>query len=226
MAIIVHSALNIVALLLAGKIAWQAGRLEWLIVQLACTGMLWRYSTSWKRQFMIGNVVVALLTAFTIGVLIIYDPAVRQAWIARPPGAPDPDSLWILLSFMFFAFALTWMREIVKDMEDYKGDDAEGCITMPIKWGLLKSTRFVQALGFLVLALLAIAICLLWAMSEGFSISALFMAGALIIPLLFWINRLPKAASTAHYHQASTRLKWIMVSGIVSLLVLHATNYG
>src|ERR1043165_8634741 len=68
--------LCISALLLAGIVALPAGHPEWLLLQLAWTAMLWRYSTTWKRQFMIGNVVVSLMTALTIVALIIYEPLV------------------------------------------------------------------------------------------------------------------------------------------------------
>jgi 4-hydroxybenzoate polyprenyltransferase len=230
LAIIVHSALNIIALALAGIVAFSAGHPEWLVLQLFCTFMLWRYSTTWKRQFAIGNIVVALMTALTIVALIIYEPALRQ-WTATTPGehlakqrwildTPDPGV--VLIVFALFAFMLTWMREIVKDMEDYKGDDAEGCITMPIQWGLLKSSRFVQGLGLIVLVVLGGTTSMLWLI--GNIISAIFVLLAVVIPLSLWIINLTKAATSEHYHSASTRIKWIMVFGVASLFVLHLTD--
>jgi 4-hydroxybenzoate polyprenyltransferase len=224
LAIIVHSVLNVVALGLAAIIAIPAGHPEWLLLQLVCTGLLWRYSTTWKRQFMIGNVVVALMTALTIVALIIYEPALQGTKTVVLPGwhtiiyNPLPPSLCLGV-FALFAFLLTWMREIVKDMEDYKGDDAEGCVTMPIKWGLLKSIRFTQGLGLIAVAVLA---------SVPFSLRAsparyflwYFIPFCIILPILGWIFRLSTAATTTHFHKASTQLKWIMVAGIVSFVVI------
>ncbi|MBS1616727.1 MAG: UbiA family prenyltransferase, partial [Bacteroidetes bacterium] len=88
-AIIVHSLLNILAILLAALLAIPAGHPEWLLLQVFCTALLWRYSTHWKRQFMIGNVAVSLMTALTIVVLILYEPALHGA----------TRSLWVMHRF-------------------------------------------------------------------------------------------------------------------------------
>src|SRR5690606_14241475 len=66
MAIIMHTALNLIALFLAGLVARKAGNYSWLLLQLCCTLLLWFYSTHFKRQFATGNIVVSLLTALTI----------------------------------------------------------------------------------------------------------------------------------------------------------------
>ncbi len=230
MAIIVHSVMNGAALLLAGLVAWQAHHPEWLLLQLFCTFILWRYSTTWKRQFMIGNVMVALMTALTVGALMLYEPALRT-YFSLPgfiragtlPVFPNPVAA--LVFFAFFAFVLTWMREVVKDMEDFKGDDEEGCITMPIRWGLLRSMRFVQLLGAIaVLALTYAAYQLLYLDFRSVALGA-YLFLALIIPLFLWMLYLPRKATTAHYHAASRYLKIIMVLGIGSLLLYHF-QYG
>lgn len=234
LAIIVHSLLNVIALAFAAKVALPAGHPEWMLLQVLCIFLLWRYSTTWKRRFMIGNLVVALLTALTIVALIIYEQALtywdRLTLGLHPRGlfriASRPDPVLILALFAVFAFLLTWMREIVKDMEDYKGDDAEGCETMPIRWGLLRSTRFVQVLGMASIAMLLAACIALWQISNLANCSAVYILLTLIMPLTLWIIQLPGAATVAHYHRASTRIKWIMVAGVTSLLVLNLLNYA
>lgn len=240
-AIKVHWLFNGLAMLLAAAIAIPAGHPEWLMLQLSCIGLLWRYSTTWKRQFMIGNVIVALMTALTIVVLIIYELSMHDLAFGVIPGwhtpihSPEHVSLLgtenllvsfyspeILSLFAVFAFLMTWMREIVKDMEDYKGDDAEGCVTMPIQWGLLRSSRFVQILGGISLVMLAgiafEAVSLLGV--RAMSLSG-FIILALMLPLGIWIIRLPRAATQVHYHKASRQLKWIMVLGIILLLIIR-----
>jgi 4-hydroxybenzoate polyprenyltransferase len=233
LAIIVHSVMNVVALGLAAIIAIPEHHPEWLLIQIVCTLLLWRYSTTWKRQFMIGNLVVALMTALSVLVLMVYEPALqyylRRAAFYHPQvrlANVVSNPAYILIVYAAFAFILTWMREIVKDMEDFKGDDAEGCITMPIKWGLLRSTRFVQGLA-IVSMLLLVYVCLrLWLNASVLSISSLYILFALILPLLMWTIRLPGRATRQHYHIASRRLKVIMVVGILSLLLLSAIHYA
>ena len=229
-AIIVHSAMNVLALLLAGIVAWQAHHLEWLLLQVFCTLILWRYSTTWKRQFMIGNVMVALMTALTVVALLLYEPGLN-AWFHKPaviirnPLLILINPVAVMLFFTFFAFVLTWMREIVKDMEDYKGDDAEGCVTMPIQWGLLKTTRFVQLLGSIAILVLTYAGYRLLYLDFRSIELGLYLFVALIIPLFIWMLYLPRKATTQHFHAASRYLKIIMVLGIGSLL-LYRFQYG
>jgi len=223
LAIIMHSVLNLVGLFFAFVVAEQAGHISWIAFQLACTVMLWFYSTSLKRQFMSGNVVVALLTAFTIIVLIWYEPALhdyalRNAFLETAKGT-IPNPVWVLIVYTYFAFMLTWMREIVKDMEDFKGDAEEGCMTMPIKWGLLRSERFTQILGVLpLIPLVNGGIKLLLA---GWYILGVYMLAAVAIPLVVWLFQLRKEATTRHYAKASKQIKYIMVAGIISLVVYY-----
>lgn len=226
-AIKVHWLFNGLALILAATVAVPAGHPEWLLLQLLCIGLLWRYSTTWKRQFMIGNVIVALMTALTIIALIVYEPAV---WAMQPIPAIYPvgpkrvwriNPLYVLVLFSGFAFILTWMREIVKDMEDYKGDDAEGCMTMPIRWGLLRSTRFVQLLSGVAIAWLTYcAFRIAWLDFQDLDV--VYFIGAILLPgLLLWTFRLPRKATSAHYHAASRQLKIMMVLGILALFIYY-----
>jgi len=226
LAIIVHSVLNVLAIVIASLVALPAGHPEWLLLQVLCSFMLWRYSTAWKRQFVIGNLIVALMTALTVLVLIVYEPALCRLlsapalmyrskffWIINP--------VYILSGFAFFAFTLTWMREIVKDMEDFKGDAAEGCVTMPIKWGLLRSSRFVQMLAVITLLVLAYSSYRIWSLDLHDLDLVLYINIVMIPALLIWMFRLPRKATMRHYHQSSRQLKLIMVLGVIALLVYH-----
>lgn len=218
LAIIVHSLLNLIGIALAALIAIPHGHPEWLLLQLFCSLLLWRYSTHWKRQFLIGNLTVALMTALTVLVLLVYEPSLQSTTGATSTGQPSPRS--VLFVFAFFAFILTWMREIVKDMEDYKGDAAEGCLTMPIRWGLLRSGRFVQMLaGVSIVALLLASFA---TGSERTGLELKLYADLIVIPIIaFWAWKLPMPATAAHYHRASSQLKGIMILGIIALFIYH-----
>ena len=211
LAIIMHSVMNGIALLLAGIVAWQAHHPELILVQGCCTFLLWKYSTTWKRQFMIGNIVVSFMTGLTVIVLLLYETSLY-------PYFTKPVSLAIFFELYFvsfFAFILTWMREIVKDMEDYKGDADEGCVTMPIKWGLKKSILFIRVLG--MLSLFAIVLAVPVAYIRG-RLSVLYLFG-LFLAILAWLIFIGIGATKAHYHKASTYLKLIMVMGIGTLII-------
>ena len=225
-AIIAHTALNVTGLLLAAIIAFKAHHYSWLLLQAGCTVLLWFYSTNFKKQYIIGNVVVALLTALTIVVLVVYNTAIfRDFYALMPPAASARfiDPVAMCAGYCFFAFSTTWMREIVKDMEDYKGDAAEGCMTMPIKKGLQFSQRFTQVLG--LITLLALAFIAGYFFSMHYIVLGMYTLAAIFAPLAWWCFFLQKKTTTTHYHQASKWLKVIMLCGIGSLIVYHFTNY-
>lgn len=228
-AIIAHVTLNVAGLGMAVASAMAAHKPQWSVIQIACIALLWFYSTHFKRQFMTGNIVVAILTALTVLVMAIYAPA--MAWSPAMNWTPyrgmpytlnSIQPMHVLYSFAFFAFMLTWMREIVKDMEDFKGDAEDGCMTMPIKKGLQFSARFAQVLGVITIAVLAVIAFRLYTTSH------ILLAGytilCLIAPLGWWCIFLTRQNTTAHYAIASKGLKFIMIAGICSLIVYHFTT--
>jgi 4-hydroxybenzoate polyprenyltransferase len=222
-AIILHSAFNVAGLVLALMLVRHTGSYSWLFLQLTCTLLLWFYSTHFKRQFMSGNVVVAILTALTILTLIVYEPLLHTYVFRRPfintVEGVKPNPVWVLGVYTFFAFMLTWMREIVKDMEDFKGDAEQGCVTMPIKWGLQKSVWFIQGLG--VIALIPLVNAGVKLIMENWWILGVYTLLVLVLPIVAWLLILPKTATQQHYYLASRRLKFIMVAGIVSLIIYY-----
>lgn len=227
-AIIWHSVLNILGIAFAFIVARHAGHYSWLLLQITCTILLWQYSVRFKRQFMTGNIIVALLTAFTIAVLMLYETGVHY-YISKPAFLPTaigiiPNPVWVLGVYAYFAFMLTWMREVVKDMEDFKGDAEEGCMTMPIKWGLLRSVRFTQVLGVLTIIPLITGSVKLYLGNWRFL--GIYTLIALALPVCIWIFYLQARADTDHYSRASRWLKIIMVSGIGSLIIYYFQAYA
>jgi 4-hydroxybenzoate polyprenyltransferase len=223
-AIIAHAVLNIVALAFAGYVAAQAHHYEWLLLQALCILLLWFYSTDLKRQYIIGNLAVALLTSFTILVLFIYEPVMQQeAQMPLIPLSPGNNTsslpVWVLAVYAYFAFMLTWMREIVKDMEDLKGDEAEGCVTMPVKRGLEYATRFTM--GISLLAIIPLLVAAITLFKHDHLLLSSYLLILLVVPLVIWSVFMSKGTTEQHYHKASTRLKLIMILGICSLLIYH-----
>jgi 4-hydroxybenzoate polyprenyltransferase len=209
-AIIAHTIINVIALAMAGYVAAFAHHYEWLLVQLGCTGLLWFYSTTYKRQYISGNIIVSALTSLTVVILYVYEPAMTNFSATL--------AVWILGVYTFFAFMLTWIRELVKDMEDMEGDAAEGCVTMPIEKGLQYAARFATVLAVLVIIPMLISAAALY--HHGYTAMTIYVVALLALPLTAWIWYLWQGiANPAHYHKCSRILKMIMVSGVCLLLI-------
>lgn len=166
------------------------------IVCFLAASWLWIYSAQLKRLPFVGNLSVALLTALSVCLLAFY----------------YQQSVMLIYTFALFAGALTLVREIVKDMEDMKGDAAFGCRTLPIVLGLRPTKKILYGL-------IALFIFLLVAMAAELQnpIAKVFFL-ALIIPTAFWIYALVYADKRKDYHRLSTYCKLLMLAGVLSML--------
>ena len=180
--------------------------------QIISSLLLWFYSTRYKQSYLTGNILVAALTSICILMFYWYEPQL----------AIHKNAQTVLFTTALFAFTLTWMRELVKDMEDLKGDTIAGCNTMPIVIGLKKSGNIVQVIGMISVVLLALLSILLFNSAHDFFGSYLCISTCL--PLLMVITQVNKDATSEHYAQLSSSLKFIMLLGLSNLFIYYI-NY-
>lgn len=100
-------------------------------------GLLWFYSSAYKRQFLLGNLIIALSAALPPLLLAIANVGWmdRHFAIIMPYLTWSKDIFYWMSGFALFAFLLTWIREIVKDLQDQAGDRELECHTLPIVLG-------------------------------------------------------------------------------------------
>ena len=124
--------------------------------------------------------------------------------------------------FSFFAFLCTLVREIIKDMEDFKGDRAFGRNTIPVVLGNRTSKiSIVCLIGFNIFSLMFIYFKHLLYNNNGqidFLTLSYFLV-LLIIPFIILTYLVIKAEEKEHYHRASLLTKLIMLAGILYSLV-------
>lgn len=159
---------------------------------------LWLYSNQLKRLPFIGNLSVAFLTALSICVVAIY---YRQNEL-------------LVYTYAIFAFAITLVREIIKDMEDVKGDATFGCKTLPILLG----TRHTKVLLYIVIALFIGLLVYMAAEVDKLVLKNFFIL--LILPMAYLVVRLVRADSRREYAFLSLYCKFIMLAGVISMMFL------
>ncbi|WP_246070116.1 geranylgeranylglycerol-phosphate geranylgeranyltransferase [Mangrovivirga cuniculi] len=127
-AMLAHTTLNFLGISIGLLIDYKVG-----LVNVLAAYLLWLYSNRLKRLPFWGNFSVAILTALSIfSVFLVF-----------------PQNIEKVLLYSYFAFTLTLIREIIKDMEDIKGDEEFGCRTIPIVLGLRKTKKsFMVSLFF------------------------------------------------------------------------------
>ena len=181
-------------------------------------GLLWFYSSSYKRLFMIGNLTIALLAAVTPMLVAITNVAILQLHFETIlPYISLPHDLYAWLGgFALFAFLLTWIREIIKDMQDQMGDRELECHSMPVVWGDLWTKVFVTALIILTLAIIGHIWYHLLPFPIGWtSLSTRYIALGIVVPLLSAIWLLWSAKIPSDYKSCQQVIKFAMLIGML-----------
>lgn len=181
-------------------------------------GLLWFYSSSYKRLFMIGNLTIALLAAVTPMLVAMTNVAILQLRFETIlPYISLPHDLYAWLGgFALFAFLLTWIREIIKDMQDQMGDRELECHSMPVVWGDLWTKVFVTALIVLTLAIIGHIWYHLLPFPIGWtSLSTRYIALGIVVPLLSAIWLLWSAKIPSDYKSSQQVIKFAMLIGML-----------
>ena len=203
--------------------AWWLRSLSLGIVFVIVPGLLWFYSSSYKRLLFIGNLTIALLAALTPMMIAMSNVAVLELryGIILPYTTLVHDLYAWLGGFALFAFLLTWIREIVKDMQDQMGDRELECHSMPVVWGETWTKVFVTALILLTFAVIGH----LWYHILPFpiswtSLSTRYIVLGVVTPLsgalwLLWAAKIP-----SDYKTCQQVIKFTMFLGMLYSIVI------
>ncbi len=189
-AILLHTTLSLLGVAIGVLIDWRIGA-----INFTSAFLLWWYSNDLKRQPFIGNVVVAILTALSI---VIVDALYRTG-------------NFLIFTYGTFAFFITLIREIIKDMEDVRGDDTFGCKTLPIIWGIRKTKFFLYGI-ITVFVAVVITLNIMFV-----SLPMRYLLVFLFIPLLWLTFRLVRADTKKEFSWLSGFCKLILLLGVLSM---------
>lgn len=213
-----HTVMNILGILIGLAVSISAEMWKMVFLHILCAIGLWLYSTTFKRKFFIGNLVIALFTAFVPLIAGLYDllPLYKiHSGIEKPVIL---QLIWIpLLSISYFAFITTLLREIIKDIEDLDGDKEYGCKTMPIIIGV-KSTKWI-VISLSVITIACLGFIQFNMLADGKPVNIIYILAALQIPFAFLIWRIYTAHTKKEFHIAGNITKLIMVLGICYLFI-------
>jgi len=219
-----HNIFNIAGVAAGIYVSWRAGFLWLGFLFLLVSGLLYFYSASYKRQFLLGNIIVALLTAMVPLLVVTYEwPYVYKYYNTNALGVPPLGFLFYWTGgFALFAFITTLTREIIKDIEDYEGDQAYGRNTLPVTLGLKTSRVIVIALILITIT----SIYLIWAIFISDKITLLYLSLLIVLPLLYTIYLISLGRNRKQIHSASSIMKVVMLTGIIYSLFLEAIIAG
>jgi len=233
-AMFLHLVINLIGLLLAVYVALKIDHPMLFLFQLVSAALLWFYSVSFKRQALVGNLVIAALTALVPFISGYYEVALMFDHI-RGMEATNPEAtlfrelgkllfsiqylLYWVVGYSAFAFLLSLAREIIKDCEDIEGDRTFNCKTFPIVYGISKAKK-LSAYLLLLTFFFILMIQIMQYLSKDW-VSLLYFGLLLNIPLLWLAYKTFKAQKKKDFFILSQSIKFVMLFGILYTIIIH-----
>jgi 4-hydroxybenzoate polyprenyltransferase len=213
-----HNIFNIAGVSAGFYVSWKAGYFWLGTLFLVVSGLLYFYSASYKRQFLIGNIIVALLTAMVPLMVGFYEwPALYKYYTINAIKPPEINFIFYWIGgFALFAFLTTLTREIIKDIEDFDGDVAYGRNTLPVIIGVI-SSRIISVCLILITIML---LYLTWFFFINDIYTFVYLSALIALPLFFVAYKVITSSDKLQLHTASRLMKAVMLTGILYSVVV------
>lgn len=223
MAIKIHILVSVIAIILGFYLAYRIHSL-WFGLLFPCGALFfWFYSVRWKQLLIWKNLIVAFISASLIMLVLLFEffhLRLYPDYFATVIGKLSVI-FRIFLGYALFAFLVSLFREIVKDIEDVKGDEQFGTRSLPSVIGISWSKVVIVSLVLVTMVLLAYVQFVLFLLGQ--EILFWYFLVTVQIPSVFMIIIVAKANKREGFRFASGLAKLIMFTGILSLLVLYLT---
>ena len=214
---------NFLGLGLGVYIAYVVKQPYYSLIFIYCIFSLWAYSKQMKTSFLYGNLQVSLLTALSIFNVALFD--IIPNGINKNNG--EIMILRIILFYALFAFIITFIREIIKDLEDMEGDKKIQAKTLAITYGIQK-TKWVSLI-FSIFTFLGVAYFQYFQYSIANSkfeyeisiwgVNKIAIIYAIFIQFLFLFLgfKIYTSKLKNNFYFISQLCKFIMIAGILSI---------
>lgn len=182
-------------------IAWWISHRAFLFF-LSYIGGIWLYSHLLKKTFWASNFFAALLAIIPFFAISLYF---------------NNLSTWVLYHASFL-FLMVLIRDMIKDLQNFKGDWVRKYNTVAVVFGV-KTTKYMLT-GFVVMSFLPIA----FLMSEKNQLGWMYYYFILTLPYLTGILLLIwKATTQKAYLWAHNLLNLLILAGVISIVLVRYT---
>ena len=160
--------------------------------------LIWFYSHKLKKMAIVGNMTAAFLAVLPFFAILLYYKNIYPQIFAHAN----------------FLFLLLIIREIIKDLENIKGDIANDYQTIPVMFGESTAKKIITFLTVLTI----IPIYFLVEIFEvGYMDIYFYMS---LIILIFFLQKLWKSNSKPDYLKLHNMLKFLVVSGVFCIVLI------
>jgi 4-hydroxybenzoate polyprenyltransferase len=202
----VYFSLNFIVALMALFVSWRAFLFFSVYIFL-----IWFYSHKIKKQPLIGNLMSALLAVLPFFAILLY----YYNQIPFEEIENYKNQLAVIFAHASFLFLLLLIREMIKDLENLKGDLANNYKTIPIVYGENTSKKIITVLAFCTVIPVYILI-------EIYDVGYMdvYFYSCLIV-LIFFALALQKATTKAAFLRLHNVLKFLIVAGVFCIVLIN-----
>ncbi len=200
----VYFTLNALAATISFLVSWRA-----VLFFSVYIFLIWFYSHKVKKQVIIGNIMAAILAVLPFFAILLYYKNFYE----------------VIFAHATFLFLVLLIREIIKDMENLKGDFANNYQTIPIKYG--EKTAKIAITSLAILTIFPIYVLI-----EIFDVNYMDIYFYIcMIILIFFCLKLWKSNTKIEYLSLHNILKTIIVAGVFCIIlidpavILHGRKY-
>lgn len=192
--LIIYGVFNVIALISGFFVSYQI-----LALHLFSIFSLWVYSSYLKKTAFWGNLLIAVLTGLSVLIVAVY----------------YNQNFKLVGLYAALAFFVSLIREIVKDIEDMRGDKQFGGRTLPIIYGQRGAKVFVYVIS-------AVFIICMYYFGSGIGIWSFSVISYIVILETIFLNYFIFWADTKDkYHFCSNFCKAILLSGVISMIWIN-----
>ncbi|MXO03532.1 geranylgeranylglycerol-phosphate geranylgeranyltransferase [Flavobacterium sp. HBTb2-11-1] len=202
----VYFGLNFLAVLMAGIVSWRA-----FLFFSAYIFMIWFYSHKIKKYPIIGNLMSALLAVTPFFAILLY----FYNKISFEEIENHMSHFVVISAHAVFLFLLLLIREMIKDLENLKGDLVTDYRTIPVLYGEKISKQIITALTFLTIVPVYVLVNI---HDVGYMDIYFYVCFGV---LLFFLIYLWKSNSKEQFLKLHNVLKFLIVSGVFCIVLIN-----
>ena len=217
-AMMLHFIMSIAGLVITGYVSMKLNNFLLLLLNGIAVILLWVYSTTFKKKLLSGNIIISALTAWVIFMLFFTEINWKDGRLIPASNLALISIYKLAIIYGGFAFIVSLIREVIKDMEDEIGDRKYGCTTMPIVWGVNATKVFVAV--WMIALFGALCAIMIYALFYKWYLICVYIL--LLLAFIFTIfNHLRKSKSIDDYSRLTRQVKILMLAGILSMALYN-----
>lgn len=202
----VYFSLNFLAVLMASIVSWRA-----FLFFSVYIFMIWFYSHKIKKYAIIGNLMSALLAVTPFFAILLY----FYNKISFEEIENHMSHFVVISAHAVFLFLLLLIREMIKDLENLKGDLVNNYRTIPVLYGEKVSKQAITALTILTILPVYVLVNIY---DVGYMDIYFYICFGV---MLFFLLYLWKSDSKEQYLKLHNVLKFLIVSGVCCIVLIN-----